>query len=224
MINYEVLYNWLEYHRINGGRLCKIPNIREYVHHDPTATKKLYNDFKQNISLEQAEQFIVTNTFDNSMSDRTLLEDACKIFYLERQTIKFLPQVLHEPWDNRWRAHPGSGRYDVLCRRNNDPIPGIYIYFNAPDYGLPRHINLTNLDLEDIVAELCFGEIPTIDFMTYPAFSSHAKERDAEWNPVISPEYIVNDWEFLRYSEGMPFSTYKSEWRDCAVDLWEYLH
>lgn len=220
MINYEVLMNWVEWHRYHGGRLVLIPDIREYVIHKPNQTPDMYREFAK-LSREQVEQFSISEAWDNSMPDRNLMEDASKIWHLENQTITFLPQVLHEPWRGRWRAHPGSGRYDVLCRRGG-PVPGVYIYFNEPGYGLPQHVNLTELDLEDIVDNLCFEPTEWIDFTSYPAFGDYAEERDGEWKPTY-PEFFEH-WEFLRWSEGRYFMDYKRDWRREAVDLWDYLN
>lgn len=220
MINYEVLMNWQEWHRYHGGRFVVIPDIREYVVHDPERTPQLYKEFAK-LSREQVEQFASASVLDNSMPNRNLLEDASKIWFLENEEITFLPQVVHEPWRERWRAHPGSGRYDVLCRRGG-AVPGVYIYFNEPGYGLPKHINLTDMELEDIVDNLCFTPTEWIDFTSYPAFSDYATERDGEWNPPLPT--VFRDWEFLRWSEGRYFPDYKRSWRHVAVDLWDYLN
>jgi hypothetical protein len=221
MINYEVLNNWIEFHRVHGGRFVRIPDIRKYVVHDPDQTPQLYKRFA-NLSREQVEQFARAEVLDNAMQDRNLMEDASKIWYLENETINFLPQVIHEPWRDRWRAHPGSGRFDVLARRGG-PVPGIYIYFNEPGYGLPKHQDLTFLELEDIVEQICFTVPEHIDFVSYPAFSDYAEERDSEWKPV-QPLAYPDYWEFIRWSEGRHFLNYKRQWRQCAVDLWDHLN
>ena len=219
-INTDVLERWLENHRKLGGRLVIIPDIREFVVHDPNLTPNLYKKFAS-LSREQVEQFSLAEVFDNNMSDRHLMEDASKIWFLENEKITFLPQVVHEPWRDRWRAHPGSGRYDVLCRRGG-AVPGVYIYFNEPYYVLPDHINLTNLELQDVIDNLCFTKIEHMDFTSYPAFSNYARERDSEWDP---PDLgLVRNWEFIRWSEGKYFPDYKLSWRLCAVDLWDYLN
>lgn len=220
MINYNTLGEWRAHHRSLGGKIVVVPDIRGLVKHDPQHTGQLYDDFKK-LSRSQVQEFVETDVHNNNLICRVLMEDASKIWFLENENINFLPQVVYEPWKTRWRAHPGGGRYDVLCRRNDNPVPGVYIYFNEPDFLLPDHTDLTDMTVEDIAHNLCFDVPSEIDFTYYDAFSPYATERDGEWIPTMQP---TKTWQFLRWSEGKYFSAYKKNWRSGALDLWDYLN
>ena len=77
----------------------------------------LLEDFKK-VKEKFVINFIQSDITDNFMDYRNTLEDASKIYYLTNEMvngdIKFNPQVVHEPWHNRYRVHPGSGRLAAL--------------------------------------------------------------------------------------------------------------
>lgn len=215
MINYDVFEDWREQHSSQGGKLLIIPEIRSLCGDRTEYVLDLYKKFSK-IPLSDVEYFAVSDATDNSMPHRDVLEDASKIYHLANSSIQFLPQLVHEPWRSKpWRAHPGSGRYTALCRINQ-PIPGVYIYFNEPAFNIPDYtIDITDLPVEDVISHLTFQHVDEIDFTTYSANSEN--ERDGEWKPNIQ---FKCDWKFLRYSEGKYFIQHKQNWRQSAVDLW----
>jgi len=216
MINYDVFEDWREKHSSQGGKLLIIPEIRSLCGDRTEYILDLYKKFSK-IPLSDVEYFETCEATDNSMPYRDILEDASKIYHLSTTNIKFVPQLVHEPWrSNPWRAHPGSGRYAALARVGQ-PVPGVYTYFNEPGFIIPDgSVDLTDLPVEDIISHLSFGYVgEDIDFTTYSA--NGTTERDGEWKPDREFKY---QWEFLRYTEGKFFTQHKHNWRQSAVELW----
>lgn len=225
----SVFEKWLDSHKFFGGKLLKIPDVRKHVPYNPQDYKDLCEKYKQ-VPLQDVELFCSANVYDNNMEYRDILEDGSKIYHLIKNIdkMKFHPQIVHEPWDNRWRVHPGSGRYVALNETGNDkPISAIYIYFNEKCFDLPEdYIDLTDMPIKEIHKELCIhGDPYDLDFTDYPAFGKLAHDRDSEWNP---PESMMNPlwypWSFIRYSEGNNFGKYKRAWRDDALEFWFLLN
>jgi hypothetical protein len=218
-INTGVLDRWMENHRKLGGHVFLVHDTYALVGSPEQYVTNLYDSFRQ-LSFETVNEFVAAGVTDNTMQHRDILEDASKIHYLRQQIragkLAFRPQLLHEPWRNRWRVHPGSGRYAAMWMENpTDWLRSIYIYFNEPGFEMPT--GATAIDLRNPAAFINAITLTAsdIDFTTHTAFER--SDRDTEWHPNITTD---KDWQFLRYSEGEHFLNYKQAWRDTAVDLW----
>lgn len=218
-VNTDVLERWLANHRRLGGHVFLVHDTYALVGSPEQYVTTLYDSFKK-LSFETVNEFVAAGVTDNNMQHRDILEDASKIHYLRGQIrarrLSFRPQLLHEPWHNRWRVHPGSGRYAAMWLENpTDWLWSIYIYFNEPGFKIPECA--TAIDLHDVstfIKAITLTE-SNIDFTAHPAFER--SDRDTEWHPDIVTD---KDWQFLRYSEGKSFLSYKQAWRETALDLW----
>lgn len=217
--NIGVLERWMENHRKLGGYVFLVHDTYALVGSPEQYVTELYDSFRQ-LPFETVNEFVAAGVTDNTMQHRDILEDTSKIHYLRQQIragkLSFRPQLLHEPWYNRWRVHPGSGRYAAMWLENpTDWLRSIYIYFNEPGFKIPE--GATAIDLHNpstfIKAITLTGS--DIDFTTHTAFER--SDRDTEWYPNITTD---KNWQFLRYSEGGPFLSYKQAWRETALDLW----
>ena len=211
---------WLYDHKFFGGKIYRIPDVRKIVTDPMPAYYELCEKYR-NVPLEEVELFVSTDVYDNNMPNRDILEDGSKIYHLTKNKIKFLPQLVHEPWSDRWRVHPGSGRLVALWMQNK-AIPAIYIYFNESDFEIPADAkDITYLSQSEIEQQLVFGKnfADEICWDIYPAFGPKSHVKDAEWNPPGKFEWC-DHWHFARYSEGTNFGKYKRAWRDDALEFW----
>jgi hypothetical protein len=172
-------------------------------------------------------------TTDNNMPNRQILEDASKIFHLTREleygNLIFNPQIIHEPWHNRYRIHPGSGRAAALWLSGYERFKTIYTHFDEPGF-VPPGIALRMHSWKDMMLECVTTMVMSpvfIDVDRYYAFPQEhvdickTSNMDSEWgynqmNPMMP-------WEFVRYSEGRDFLKFKQEWRKDAWPLWTEL-
>lgn len=217
--NIEVLERWLENHCKLGGHVFLVHDTYALVGSPEQYVTDLYDSFRQ-LPFETVNEFVAAGVTDNTMQHRNILEDASKIHYLRQQIragkLSFRPQILHEPWYNRWRVHPGSGRYAAMWLENpTDWLRSIYIYFNEPGFKIPAGVTAIDLQDPDAFIKSITLTNTSIDFTTHPAFER--SDRDAEWHPDITTD---KPWQFLRYSEGTNFIGYKQAWREIALDLW----
>ena len=170
------------------------------------------------LSFEEVLEFSEAPVTDNSMPNRNILEDASKIYYLVKEIKKtglnFPPQLLHEPWAERYRIHPGSGRLLAMFASGQKMMKVIYIHFDEPGFTVPA----TGEIIKDATQLNAMVKQQNVDphYTSYAAFDGFALE-DSEWKPTIATN---KPWRFLRYSEGPEFLNYKVNWRKCAIDLW----
>lgn len=178
--------------------------------------------------------FINADITDNFMDYRDVMEDASKIYYLVNEMInediKFHPQVIHEPWHDRYRVHPGSGRLAALWLCGYEVFKTIYIHFDEPGFVAPPNTLKINTHQNFIMEAVTdsFSLMHPIDIQTYYAFPTEEADfletisKDREWDPTQVQTLLP--WEFIRYSEGNPFITdYKPGWRQMSLGLWEEL-
>jgi len=205
---------------------------------------KLLEEFKS-IKEKYVMNFINSDITDNYMDFRDTLEDASKIYYLTNEMvngdIRFNPQILHEPWHDRYRIHPGSGRIAALWLCGYEVFKTIYIHFDEEGFVPPPNTIKINTHTEFLShavtdAFIQFNKFDAklgntrdpIDIQTYYAFPTeevdfiHTISKDREWDP--DQVQTLLPWEFIRYSEGTPFITdYKPSWRQMSLGLWEEL-
>ena len=218
-INTDVLERWMENHRNLGGQVFLVHDTYALVGSPEQYVTKLYDSFRQ-LPFETVNEFVAAGVTDNTMQHRDVLEDASKIHYLRQQIrenkLAFRPQLLHEPWYDRWRVHPGSGRYAAMWMENPiDWLRSIYIYFNEPGFKIPEGATAINLYRTEAFIDAISLQATCIDFTTHAAFER--SDRDAEWHPNT---VTSKPWQFLRYSEGNNFIGYKQAWRETALNLW----
>ena len=232
MLNKHLLRHWYERHVEQGGYVgvsyvdwnFLTPPINELI--------TLLEKFKR-LPLEEVMAFTDTNVTDNDMPNRDTLEDGSKIFYLVNQIeyleLLFNPQILHEPWYDRYRVHPGSGRLQALWLCGYENIKTIYTHFDEPGFTPPpRTIKCT--DWTSIQKEIIFDGVngpDNIDYEFYEAFPNeqlaqlHTQKADREWH---FENHTTNKlWYFFRYSEGAAFLNFKNEWRSYAMEMWHLL-
>lgn len=222
--NISVLTDWWKQHHDFGGHVYviydryKLSKCEEYL----SELQWKYNQ----ISDDQKHAFVESDIIDNSMPGRDVLEDAAKITMLvnayREEQMNFHIQVIQEPWKDRWRVHPGSGRFAAqwICGVLMPKM--IYIHFNEPDFLLPER-GLKIVSTEQFINEIRFqNKQADIDFQTYYAFPTnqedqkYTQDRDHEWNPPYSTDI---PWQFLRYTEGKYFLDYKADWRNYVFDF-----
>lgn len=182
------------------------------------------------LDRQEVLDFIEATLTDNKMPNRDILEDASKIFYLvgeiEHSNLLFNPQILHEPWANRYRVHPGSGRAAALWLCGYERFKTIYTHFDEPGFkppGIAVKINNWQEFLKECVTNMVMSP-DFIDIDTYYAFPTEATDicktsnMDSVWEYTqMSP---MMPWEFIRFSEGSEFLAYKRSWRRAAWALW----
>lgn len=230
IINPIVFDRWWENHHRHGGLVCT-----SYVDWDLLADPlpsiiQLLEDYRQ-VPLTDVMAFNDAHVFDNDMPYRNVLEDGSKILYLVGQVqfleLKFNPQLLHEPWYDRYRVHPGSGRLQALWLCGYESIKTIYLHFNEPGFVIPEKSFIIDTP-QKFYKECCIGVLPnSIDIEMYPAFpktkitAELTKDMDSEWH--YENLNGADHWNFIRYSEGRDFVQYKYDWRTFSLELWEYL-
>jgi len=230
---YTDLKRWWDYHHDLGGSVyeCNLP--WDFFPDFSQPLKKLFTEFA-NIDFTHIENFQYTDIFNNTMPHRELMEDAAKIWFLYTNIkdgvgIKFNPQIIHEPWHDRYRVHPGSGRLASMWLAELNNVTCVYTHFDEPCFEPPEHSILLH-DIEGMVLSM-FGPTASrmrADIETYQAFptdefgAGYTKERDSEWDWT---QVTTNkDWQFVRYSEGQSFVESKHQWRESVIDLWYTLN
>lgn len=221
--NISVLTDWWEQHHDFGGHVSLVYDRYNLVSVE-NYLAELQFQYDQ-ISQEHKEHFLNSDVLDNSMPGRNILEDAAKISMLvhafKQEQMNFHVQLLQEPWFNRWRVHPGSGRYAALWLCGYLMPKMIYTHFNEPEFKFPaRSLKIQSAD--QFLQEIQFQTTGDPDFQTYYAFPKDSQdvaltqERDGEWRPNISTDI---PWQFIRYSEGKHFVEYKTHWRKYVMDF-----
>lgn len=212
------LTEWLNNHHNLGGSVHIVHDTISLVGSPESYINDLTDKFAA-LKLEDIINFMKADTLDNTMAFRDIIEDAAKFAYLKEQIrnneLLFKSQLLHEPWHDRYRVHPGSGRIAAMWDCFPDkPIDTIYIHFDEPGFEIPE--NSTQLHTAtEVLNAVMYTYTNNIDLVIEPAFD--LTDRDSEWNPPISTEA---NWQFLRYSEGKHFISYKEAWREYALDYW----
>jgi len=230
---YHDLKRWWDYHHELGGSVyeCNLP--WDFFPDFKSDLKKLFIEYAS-IPFKQIEEFQSAFIYNNDMADRVVMEDACKIWFLYRNIkdgvgIKFNPQIIHEPWADRYRVHPGSGRLASMWLAELNNVKCVYTHFDESCFEPPAYNNILH-DVEGMVLSM-FGNTASkmrADIETYQAFpvtpeeQRYTSERDSEWDW----HKVKTDtrWKFIRYSEGQSFVESKQQWRDCAIDLWYTLN
>ena len=129
MISKHLLRHWHDRHVEQGGYVAVSYVDWNFLTPPTLELIDLLEKYKK-IPLDRVMAFTDTVITDNTMPDRDILEDGSKIFYLVNQIefleLMFHPQILHEPWYNRYRVHPGSGRLQALWLCGYENIKTIY--------------------------------------------------------------------------------------------------
>lgn len=216
--DFSTLNTWFKHHHKLGGSVHLVHDTISLVGSPEQYLTNIYEKFAV-LSIEDIINFMSSSLLDNSMPNRDIIEDAAKIFYLKQEiannNLLFKTQLLHEPWFNRYRAHPGSGRLAALWEMNRyQPIESIYIHFDEEGFEIPENSTIIPSP-EALQQEIVYKETANVEFSIEAAMT--VTERDDEWTPNIETD---KNWQFLRYSEGRFFMGYKEAWRDCALDAW----
>ena len=225
------LEDWWSQHESMGGYVAMCYVDWTNVHSPKNAIVDLLEKFRK-IPEQEIKNFTNASVIDNNMPNRNTLEDASKIFYLTDEleaegTLLYVPQILHEPWHNRYRVHPGSGRLAALWLCGYETFRTIYTHFDEPGFAAPG----TALKLHSPVELIMncrntsqLGFFPYIDTETYYAFPHEKTDKcitssmDSEWD--FDQIQTLMPWKFIRYSEGTNFLDYKQQWRQMAWPLW----
>lgn len=232
MLHRHLIRNWHERHVEQGGYVGVSWVDWNFLTPPLVELIDLLERFKR-LPLEDVMAFTDTFVTDNTMPNRDVLEDGSKIFYLVNQIefleLMFHPQIIHEPWYDRYRVHPGSGRLQALWLCGYENIKTIYTHFNEPGFvAPPRTIVLPTY--KHIEKEIVFDNVigpPAVDYEFYEAFPTtqlaqmHTYNQDSEWH--FENHTTNKQWHFFRYSEGTAFLEFKSEWRSYAMEMWHIL-
>ena len=228
--NITKLNRWWRSHREYGGGVYKVYMDWKEITHPEKYVDNLFKQYKA-LSFEDILAFSESEVTDNSMPNRDIMEDASKIHMLRHairnKEMLFRPQVLHEPWYDRYRVHPGSGRAAALWLEGYDGLPGLYIHFNERCFTPPKDA-YELLTVPEIQANIIFQKHAEPDFESYDAFPKQkstcikTQDMDSEWHWHYIKTY--RPWRFLRWSEGNNFLKHKYNWRTYAVDLWHELN
>lgn len=230
---YKDLKRWWDYHHNMGGSVFVSDLPWDFFPDPEDDLRELFTEFAE-LPFKDLEVFQSVSVWDNDIPNRVLMEDAAKIWFLynciqDGVGIKFNPQIIHEPWYDRYRVHPGSGRLASMWLAEMNHVQCIYTHFDEPEFEPPEYSQKIH-DVEGMVLNM-FGNTASrmrADIHTYEAFpltpdeQRYTSERDSEWDW----HRIKTDkrWQFLRYSEGQSFSESKSMWRTVAMDLWYKLN
>ena len=224
----SVLNEWWDNHRSHGGEVYLVEMPWEDVTHPREYTDKLFNSFR-NLDFDDILAFSEREVTDNTMPNREIMEDASKIHMLrdvlKNNQMQFIPQIVHEPWHERYRAHPGSGRASAMYLEGYEKLTGIYIHFQNVNFTIPPGAEPIEF-IGDLLWHMKFQTPAQPDFETYEAFpiteyeQKKTKTMDSEWNPTFKD---FTPWQFIRWSEGRNFLEHKYKWRSYATDLWNSL-
>jgi hypothetical protein len=218
---------------------------------------ELFDAFRS-LPFDQVLEFSEAEVTDNGMPDREIMEDASKIHMLRdvyrHNEMLFNLQLLREPWYDRWRVHPGSGRLAAQWLEGRREIPGIYIHFqtkNLRRYGWANSVYSTVVEREnnlfrsedaptnnsillasvsEFKAAITNQKESEPEYETYFAYPTKSKDcyrtqqMDREWHWHHTSNQSYIDWKFIRWSEGKNFLKHKYNWRSYAIDLWHELN
>lgn len=225
------LLDWWDIHHAMGGYVA-LCYVDWQVLHSPLQTLiELLERYRQ-LDPGVVQSFMRDQVTNNEMPDRDVLEDGSKIFHLTNEMgfddIIFTPQILHEPWYNRYRVHPGSGRLAALWLWGYERFKTIYTHFDEPGFqppGVALRIHTPEELLMKCVSRV--SNLARLDFETYYAFPTESydkcitKQMDSVWEGEQVSTQLP--WQFIRYSEGQRFLDYKRNWRLSAWALWTEL-
>lgn len=229
IIYYNDLLEWWDKHHALGGSVyeCHLP--WDFFPNPESMLKELFIAFA-NLNYAHIENFVLANIFDNDMDHRDTMEDASKIVFLVEQIedygkLKYTPQVVHEPWYDRYRVHPGSGRFCALWLTEANHLTCTYTHFDEPCFEVPPYSQQI-YDIEGMMQAMSYLDADsirtTIDvydaFPKDPHVAQYANERDSVWEPDRVTTH--KDWQFVRYSEGNSFVESKLAWRNRIIDAW----
>ena len=221
---------WLTKHQDMGGYVASA-YVNWDILHDPGDDIVKLLEQSKDIPFDAVMEFAEAHTFDNDMGYRDVCEDASKLFFLTElvqfNELMYYPQIIHEPWHNRYRVHPGSGRLQALWLCGYNHIKCIYTHFDEPEFIPPGDCfeikNKYQFDREIMLRP----DLVKWHFESYHAFPKNkkqkeiTKDRDREWN--WSHIKTKKPWKFMRFSEGPSFAHHKQMWRSYAIDGWNDL-
>lgn len=222
--------HWLNDLENKGGYLAS-SYVNWNILHSPLHDVVKQLEHFRSLPFEQILEFHESEVTNNEMQDRNVMEDVSKIFYLtecvQYEELRFHPQIIHEPWANRYRVHPGSGRLIALWLNGYESIKTIYTHFNEPAFIPPGEcFKITNK--RQAYKEFQFSrQSDLLSIETYSAFPktkndcvrTHHYDHEWEWKHITTD----TDWKFMRFSEGPEFLEHKSTWRSYIIDAWEDL-
>lgn len=229
MYQKTLLNKWWHTHSRLGGEVWKIKCNKTLLESPENYIDKTFEQFKK-LPLEDVMAFSEAEVTDNNMENREILEDASKIHYLRHCIreggLNFIPSLLHEPWKDRYRIHPGSGRFAALWLEGYKEFDAVYIHFAENNFAVPSE-GIEIMSQDDFVSTVKLRDIEPY-FETYFAFPKTAKDcritlnMDREWQWHHTNTY--QPWKFIRWSEGPEFLNYKRSWRSYGIDLWRTLN
>jgi len=213
-----MINEWWDKHHSMGGSVWSVQADWNLIDSPQDWIDNIFAQYRD-LSFEQVLEFTESDVTDNSMHNRDILEEGSKIYYLTEEMrnykINFVPQLIHEPWNNRYRIHPGSGRTAALWLNEYKKFPCLYVHFAEGDFEIPNN-SMQIENVTDLIQAVCFQRNSKPEFEFYPAtICERTRQLDREWNYVS-----VQPWEFIRWSEGTNFLNYKKSWRENALDLW----
>ncbi len=142
LAHHSLLKNWYDKHISIGGYVASCYVDWNILHNPMHDFIKLLEAYKK-IEYLDIEEFAQSEVMDNTMPDRWIMEDLSKIKYLTEEILAdallFHPQIIHEPWFDRYRVHPGSGRAIALWLCGFEQFKTIYTQFDEPGFQPPGH-------------------------------------------------------------------------------------
>jgi hypothetical protein len=226
----SLLKDWYEKHYSLGGYVASCYVDWNIIQNPIYDFVELIEKYKK-IDYLEIEEFATADVTNNSMSNRLVMEDMSKIKYLTEEimadSLMFHPQVIHEPWFDRYRIHPGSGRAIALWLCGYTQFKAIYTHFDEPGFEPPG--DTIRMDSWRTLSKELGADAPLRamlqppDAQTFQAFPStyedilHTTDKDDIWAPTFT---TTKPWEFLVYSEGQNFLGFKKEWRSHSYDLY----
>lgn len=226
--SYHKYIKWFDEHHLRGGSIRYITLEWDQITHPGNYVNQLFDDYRK-IPFEKILEFSESEITDNSMPDREIMEDASKIHMLRNiirnKNLIFTPQILFEPWHNRWRIHPGSGRSAAMWLEGYKNISGIYVHFNETVFKEAE--NVGEALSENFLDKIYMHKRVIPDFEYYYAFPktnndclrTYNMDREWQWHHIKT----YRPWKFIRWSEGKDFLKHKYNWRSYAMDLWHEL-
>ena len=222
--------HWLSNHQKLGGFLATSYVDWGILHSPMHDIVRKLEEYRQ-LPFESVMSFADADLIDNNMEYRDILEDVSKLFFLteaiQYDELTYNPQILHEPWHNRYRVHPGSGRLMALWLCGYETLKTIYIHFDEPEFIPPGDCFLIN-DRRTAQSEFHvnpFAKFNKLEIETYAAFPKldadciKTQHYDREWD--WTKTNTSKPWQFMRFSEGDAFLEYKNQWRSYAIDAWQ---
>ena len=203
------LESWWGRHHRAGGTVWSVDYPVEKYKTDWLALQ----DQASTLDPKEWRAFSTASITNNKMPNRELLEDTSKIHWLRKEFetngITHPVQLMYEPWRNKWRVHPGSGRCIAAASLDWPTIPAVYINFRWSTEP-PWHCKKIDTVQEFVTIT------NSKEFDIYPVTADVAVERDAEWDRIGLDLYTnTNDaWQMCRWSEGHQFMSYKKAWRE----------